>query len=127
MRIYNYLTYRTYILVSAFGEDPKFAAVMVMGWLFMFNSFSVLYFISTKIDITNFLELYVSIIGGIVMFGGHLLYYFRKGRFTKIIKQYENESKQSLWVGVAIGLLYFVVTLWVAFEITLPQMGGILK
>ena len=87
MKIYNYLTYRIYLLISAFDKDPKFAAIIVMCWLFMFNFLSVMYYLSSKFEINRILEIFLTTGGGIILFGGHLLYYFTKNKFAKSIKQ----------------------------------------
>lgn len=127
MRIYNYLFFKIYQILSAFGESPSFATIMVMGWLFMFNSLTFLYIASNHFDVTGIMDAYVSILGGVLMFGGHLLYFYYKGRHLKIIERFKSESKRTSILGIIGAFLYTILTVWIFFKYAAPNMGGMLK
>jgi len=93
----------------------------------MFNSFTLLYIVSKSFDVTNLLDKYVSIPGGILLFGGHLFYYYHKRRHVKVIEKFKGESKRSSIVGIIGAFLYIFLTVWIFFKYAAPNMGGMLK
>jgi|GEM_PF-3445573 len=127
MRVYNYIFFKLYQILSVFDESPSFATIIVMCWLFMFNSFTLLYIVSKSFDVTNLLDKYVSIPGGILLFGGHLFYYYHKRRHVKVIEKFKGESKRSSIVGIIGAFLYIFLTVWIFFKYAAPNMGGMLK
>lgn len=126
MKIYNYLFYRIFQIIGLFDVPSSIVAVVIMVWLFMFNSFSLFYFSSLVFDIKKILDLYASVGGGIIVLGGHLLYFFYNRRDKTIIKKYENENDSKFLVGTIIGFLYILITI-VVFVLIIPKMGGILR
>ena len=127
MRIYNYLFYSIYHLLTAFDDNPKLATVIVMSWLFMFNFFSILYFLSFNHDITRILKITASVMSGVIIFGGHFLYFYTRDRGDRIIESFENKNMNSIIIGALVGLIYVILTLWISFKITFPNIGGMLS
>lgn len=78
-------------------------------------------------DITHFLDSFASIMGGIVLFGGHLLYFYSGKRHLKIYQKFRGEGKYSTVLGTIGVLLYIFFTIFLFFKKAAPNMGGILN
>lgn len=127
MKIYDYLFYKINQLVSLFDYDTSFASIIILCWLFSFNSLTLFYFLSFHIDIKAILNIYASILGGIVVIGGHLIYFISKGRIEKINNTYKNENRTTAIFGLIGAILYIGLTNWLFWVVSAPNMGGILK
>lgn len=126
MRLYDYIFYKIYKFLKVFDSSPTFAAIIVVSWLFMFNVLTITYYISLIYDITAFLKMYTTVIGGIVTFGGHLFYFYWRGRHIRISDRYKSDKKYSLFGSIGV-LLYFILTLLLFFMVVAPKMGGIIE
>jgi hypothetical protein len=127
MKIYDYLFYKINQLVSLFDYDTSFASIIILCWLFLFNSLTLFYFLSFLIDIKAILNIYASITGGIVIIGGHLLYFLWKGRIEKINNTFKDENKTTAIFSFIGAILYIGLTNWFFWFVAAPNMGGILK
>ncbi len=127
MKAYNYIYFKINQILCEFDGNSGFAAIMVLCWLFMFNSFTIFYLVSKRFDVIKLMDTCVSFKGGIVLFGGHLVYFYYQKRFLKIIEKYKNESKNSSAIGFTFVFLYFILSIWIFFKFAAPNMHGILK
>lgn len=126
MKLYDYLFYRVYTILGLFDIPTTIGTAIVMSWLFMFNSSTLFYYASLIFNIKDVPTKYTGIIVGVIIFGGHLLYFLFKKRDERIIQKFENENDRKFFIGAAFGFLYILITL-VAFICVIPKMGGILK
>ncbi len=126
MRIYNYIFYKISHILSGFIESPSFIAIAVMCWLFMFNSFTLIYILSLNYEVSNLLDSYASILGGILVFGGHYFYFYRKNYHARIYERYKTESKYSSILGSVGTFLYVILSVWFFFNYAAPNMRGII-
>jgi hypothetical protein len=116
--------FKIYQILSVFDESPSFASIIVMCWLFMFNGFSLFDYFLSDYEITSLRDSYMNITTGVLIFGGHLLYFYYKGRNVKIIKKYEKESKNLAIWGTIGTVLYVFLTILIFFKYTVPFAGG---
>ena len=126
MRIYNYIFFKIYQTLSVFDESPSFAAIIVLCWLFLFNSCTI---ISCAIKDSVFTSYFCSYIitVTILIILVHFLYFYRKGKHLRIIEEYKNENKRSSTIGIIGAFLYVFFTVWVFFKYAVPIIGGVLK
>ncbi|MBT7038901.1 MAG: hypothetical protein HN921_03570 [Bacteroidetes bacterium] len=126
MRIYNYIFYKISQILAGFIESPSFIAIAVLSWLFMFNSFTLIYIISLNYEVSTFLDSYASIFGGILVFGGHYFYFYRKNYHARIYARYKIESKYSSILGSVGTILYVILSVCGFFNYAAPNMRGII-
>ena len=124
MRIYNYIFFKICQILGFFDDSPVFAAVIVMCWLFMFNSFTLIDYVLHNFEIPVLRNMYMDITTGILIFGGHLLYFYSKKRHVKINEAFKNESKPLSVFGSIGVILYIFLTVWIFFKYTVPFVGG---
>ena len=127
MRVYNYLFYKISQVVGLFTDSPTFGAIIVMCWLFIFNSFTLFYLFSKNYEISQLLDAYASIAGGILVFGGHLVYFYSKSRYIEIFDSHKNESNSSSITGFIAVFIYIFVSIWIHWVYVIPNIWGILK
>lgn len=127
MKVYDYLFYKINQVVSIFDYDTSFASIIILCWLFLFNSLTFFYFLSFHLDIRMILSNYASIPGGIIVVGGHLLYFLSKGRVERINKSFQNENRTKAIFGLIGAIIYIALTNWLFWIVAAPNMGGILK
>ena len=127
MRIYDYLFFKINQLLTLFDYETHFASIIIMCWLFFFNSATLFYFLSFVIDTDSMEKIYFTISGGVVIFGGHLLYFLRKDRIERIIKRFKNEKRVSSILGLIGTVLYIALSIWLFSSVTVPNTGGTLK
>lgn len=123
MRIYNYIFFKIYQILSVFHESPSFAAIIVMCWLFMFNSFTLFDYFLADNGITFLRNSYMNISTGIFIFAAHLLYFYYNRRNVKIIKRFKDESQKANIMGTMGVILYISFTIWIFFKYTVPFVG----
>jgi len=119
MRIYNYLFYKTYLLAQRsknFDDMPALGGIIFVVACLMFNIFTITIFL----DGIGFLEGYpfkekykYPFVFGLVIIV--LFYYLYKGRYKKIIGEYERIGNVKgrlhpviviiIYYGVSFGLL----------------------
>lgn len=127
MRIYNYIFYKISQIIGGFIDSPSFIAIAIMCWLFMFNSFTLIYILSHKYEISAFLNSYASVSGGILIWGGHYLYFYRKNYHARIYERFEKEGKITAILGSVATILYVILSIWIFFNYAAPNMSGIIK
>ncbi len=126
MRLYNYFFFKVFQILTVFDESPVFATVIVLCWLFLFNSSTIMIYLFGHSMITIYFFTYV--VGINVFFAiSHFFYFYYKSRYLKIIEKYENESKRSLTIGIIGTLAFIIASVIVFFNFTAPNVGGILK
>ncbi len=126
MRLYNYFFFKIFQILTVFDESPVFATVMVLCWLFLFNSSTIIiYFLGHS----RFTIYFFTYIVGINVFSSiaHFSYFYYKSRYLKIIERYENESKRSLTIGIIGTIVFVIASILIFFNFTAPNVGGILK
>ncbi len=130
MRLYNYFFFKVLQILTVFDESPVFATVMVLCWLFYFNSITIVGYIwglgNTAKNFATFYFTY-SIAINVIFALLHFFYFYYKSRYFKIIEKYENESKRSLTIGIICTLVFVIASIIVFFKYTVPNVGGILK
>ncbi len=126
MRIYNYLFFKIFQILTVFDDTPVFATIMVMCWLFLFNSVTVVRYIFGKSAFAMHFFNYIVILN-VLFSGSHIFYFYYKSRYLKIIERYENESKRSLTIGIICTLVFVIASVLIFFKYTIPNVGGILK
>jgi len=124
MRIYNYIFFKIYQILTLFDESPTFATIMVMCWLFLFNSFTLIDFLIRSNDVSVFSDKYVSISFSILILAIHSLYFYHKDKYVYIIEKYEKESKKLSIYGTLSVILYIFLSIWVFYKFTIPFIGG---
>nr|WP_319400177.1 hypothetical protein [uncultured Carboxylicivirga sp.] len=127
MRIYNYLFYKVYQILSAFDESPSFVTIIVLCWLFLFNSFTVIDYVIQNEELSAFFTKPITISYGVLFTAMHFLYFYRKGRDLKIIEKFQRESKHASVIGFISVSLYIFFTVWIFAKYTVPNMAGIAK
>ncbi len=130
MRIYNYLFFKIFQILTVFDDTPVIGAVGVLCWLFLFNSITIMRYIwglgNTPAIFATFYfnhSIVINSIFGIL----HFFYYFYRSRYLKIIERYENESKRSLTIGIICTLVFVIASVIIFFKYTVPNVGGIVK
>ncbi|MBI9057001.1 MAG: hypothetical protein JEZ01_04440 [Labilibaculum sp.] len=127
MKIYNYLFFKIYQILSVFDESPTFATIIVMCWLFLFNIF-------TLFDLLLQMKTVSELLGNItplpfitVILASHLIYFYRKQKYIIVLDRFIKEGKYSNIFGTIGVVLYIFLSIWVFFKFTVPYIGGILK
>jgi len=119
MRIYNYLFYKTYLLSKSsknFEDMPALGGLLFVAACLMFNIFTVFGLLDAWGVITGieFKKEY-KIIFSITLVVLILLYYLYKGRYKRIIENYEQKKKGIsihplivilIYYGISFGLLF---------------------
>lgn len=126
MKVYNYIFYKTYQILSAFDESPSFATIIVLCWLFLFNSCSLVSCVIKNTAITTYFYSYI-VAFGILVIVLHFLYFYFKGRHLRIIENYKRESKRSSIIGIIGAFIYIILTNWLFFKYSVPNIAGVLK
>ena len=127
MRIYDYIYYKVYQFLSVFDETPSFATVIVLCWLFLFNSFTIIDFAIQSKELSAFFNKPTTIAYGVFFTAMHFLYFYRKGRDLRIIEKYQRESKWTSAIGFISVSLYICITVWLFAKYTVPNAAGIAK
>ncbi len=126
MRLYDYFFFKIFQILTVFDDTPVFATIMVMCWLFLFNSVTVVRYIFGKSAFAMHFFNYIVILN--VLFAvSHIFYFDYKSRYIKIIERYENESKRSLTIGIISTIFFIIASFVVFFKYTFPHIEGILK
>ncbi|MDE5423334.1 hypothetical protein L3073_14030 [Ancylomarina sp. DW003] len=125
--MYKYLFYKIRQVVGIFTDSPTFGAIIIMCWLFMFNSFSMLYLIGLNYEISMILDTYASIIGGVVVFGGHLLYFYRKSISIFVHEKYKKESELTSIIGFVVLFIYIAGSIILHWGYVIPKMDNLIK
>ncbi len=126
MRTYNYIFYRTFQILSVFNKSPGFAAILVLCWLFLFNSCTIISCVIKNRELTIYFYSCI-IVFTILIIMLHFLYFYRKSRYLRIIKKYKDESRNSSIAGIVLTLIYMILTVWLFFKYAVPNIGGVLK
>jgi hypothetical protein len=126
MRIYNYIFYKTYQILNAFDESPSFATIIVLCWLFLFNSCTLVSCVIKNKTVTTYFYNYI-VAFVILVIVLHFLYFYRKGKHLSIIEKYKSESKRSSIIGIIGAFLYIILTNWIFFKHSVPNIAGILR
>lgn len=124
MRIYDYLFFKICQFLSFLDESPTFTAIIIMCWIFMFNTFTLLDYFFYSYDIESIRNSYMNISSGVFIFGGHLLYFYYNKRHVKIKIRFKDESRYSNIFGTLGTGLYVFISLWLFFMYTVPFVGG---
>ncbi|GAF04451.1 hypothetical protein [Saccharicrinis fermentans] len=127
MKIYDYIFYKVYQILSAFDESPCFITVIVLCWLFLFNSFTVIDYVIQNEKLSAFFTKPITISYGVFFTALHFLYFYHKGRYLKIIEKFQRESKHASAIGFISISLYIFLTVWIFAKYTVPNMAGVLK
>ncbi len=127
MRIYNYIFFKIYQILSVFDESPTFGTIIVMCWLFLFNTFTIVDLIIRNKLVSSLFNDYSTIPYTILIIIMHFLYFHHKERYAQIVEEYEKESKKLSIYGTLSVILYIVLSILVFFKFTVPYIGGILK
>jgi hypothetical protein len=118
MKIYNYLFYKTYLLSNRsknFDDIPALGGLLFVAPCLLFNVFTVFLFFEAwgSNSIIAFMSQYKYFfsVSVIVLL---LLYYLYKGRYKRIIEQFEQKKKRNsihpiivivMYYGISFGLL----------------------
>jgi hypothetical protein len=124
MRVYDYVFFKICQILNFFGESSSFAAIIVMCWLFMFNSFTLMDYFLYDYEISALRDAYMNISSGVLIFGGHLLYFYYNKRYSRISMRFKNEGRYSSIFGTLGVVLYVFLSLWIFFKLTVPFVGG---
>jgi len=127
MRVYNYIFFKIYQILSAFDESPSFASIIVMCWLFLFNSFTLIDYVFQSDVVSAFFKKYSSIPFVIMILAVHFFYFYHNEKHVRIYEKYKNEGKNSAIFGSIGVVLYIFLSILVFFKYTVPYMGGSLK
>ena len=125
MKIYDYLFFKIYQILSAFDESPTFATIIVMCWLFLFNTFTLVDFIIRSKQISSLFNNYTTVPYTVFIMIIHFLYFYYKDQYAYVIEKYEQESKKLSIYGTLSVILYIFLSIWVFFKFTVPYIGGI--
>jgi len=123
MKIYNYIFFKLYKLLSEFDDQPSFWVIIVLCWLFLFNCVTLTDYILADTVISSLFSKQIALAQTIVILIGHFLY-FNRNRRTKIIdSQFKGESRLGSVLGFTLVVLYFILTILVFFQFTVPAIG----
>lgn len=111
--IYNYLLYKTYKLaklVKNDDDDAIWLGIMIVGSCLVFNVATIILLIDGigLIKYSGFDNKYRYIIGALMTLGVGL-YYFRKKRYKKILKEYESKERGKKSIHPLVPVLVFCV------------------
>ncbi len=126
MRLYNYFFFKIFQILTVFEDTPVIGTVIVLCWLFLFNSVTIM---SCFVEHSRIAVFYLSNIVwlNVVSMFFHFFYFYYKSRYLKIIERYENESKRSLTIGIIGTIVFVIASILIFFNFTAPNVGGILK
>ncbi len=126
--IYNYIFFKTFEILSVFDESPSFATTLVLCWLFLFNSLSVLYFLII-IDnrIIDYLNEYSFLIYSLLILISHLFYFLYRQRYLAISNKHFKEGRLKSILGLIGVVMYICISVWFFFSYTVPNAEGILE
>lgn len=125
LRIYDYIFYKTYQILEIFDTSSSFAAIIILCWMFLFNSFTVVDCVIRNSILSAFFDRTITVMYTIFLVLIHSGYFYYKRRDLRLISKFENESNRSSIIGLIGVLSYFFLTILIFFKYALPCMGGI--
>ena len=126
MRVYNYIYYKLLVFFAQLNPNMAgFIAMMAMCWLFLINSFAIFGLILIKNpELSHGYSKITGIIFSLSIVLIHSLYFNRKRSFT-ILKKYRREGMTQNIIGSVAVILYVLISFYVLFYITVPNISGI--
>lgn len=121
-KFYKYIYYRIYSWnLKQWGKSdvPEYNAMLGIALLTFINIISILTIIEamTAYEIFSFLEVSTSIlfISSLSFIALHYFVFFHKGKYKKIIKEFETETKEHHKKGTVWVLLYIIGSVVILF------------
>lgn len=124
-KTYNYFFLFIYKLINVFDDNPSFATIMVLCWIFLLNSVSLvsylIYFLELKIIyIFDYLILY-----SLMVLIFHF-YYFNNRRRNQIVNEvFNNKKKIPIYLGTVVFFIYIILSNWLFFKYTIQILETI--
>lgn len=126
MLIYDYIFYKLYQFFKTINDDmPAFLAVMLLSWLFFFNTVSISGLILLRnpeyVIYTN------KILGGVIgvfILSFHFLYFFTGEKVEKIKNRFRRTNLITEIFGTLGVLLYIFLSSWICLRYIVPKLGN---
>jgi hypothetical protein len=124
MKIYNYIFHKLYQILSLFDDSPSFWVTIVMCWLFLFNSFTLKDYLLSGTSLQIEYNKAMTIAHTIAIILIHFLYFNHKRRWKIVNEQFKDETKATSVLGGVGVAIYFFLTIWLFFKVTIPFVGN---
>ncbi|MCU4156796.1 hypothetical protein J1N10_12470 [Carboxylicivirga sp. A043] len=123
MKIYRYLFHKYYILFSAFTDSAGFYVNILLCWLLMFNSFTLVDYFLSDIIAPELVDKTTIIIYILLILAIHFSY-FNSDRIDKIVnEEFNNENIKVGRLGILGAIGFVLITVWFFFNYTVPFVG----